>query len=41
MANIAAFIQEKGLKRSLPQIIDDVEDDCNGEQGSMTDKKNQ
>jgi len=51
MANIADFIQEKGavtigdLKRSLPQIIDDVRDDCNGDQEvvelDLRDKKNQ
>lgn len=51
MVNIAAFIQEKGavtigdLKRSLPQIIDDARDDCNGDQELMEldlrDKKNQ
>ena len=51
MVNIAAFIQEKGavtigdLKRSLPQIIDDARDDCNGDQELIEldsrDKKNQ
>lgn len=51
MANIAAFIKEKGtvtfgdLKRSLPQMMNDMEDECIRDQASielsMMDKKDQ
>ena len=51
MANIAAFVEKKGtvtfgdLIRTLPQMVDDVEDDDIGDQGSINlntrDKKDQ